>query len=404
MKNKRFTSIVAIILVLVMVFSLILVAIDALTPARAYVTQAEIDRLRDEKKDFERRKQEIQSEINAIEYTKLTEVAKKSVLDSRIIITGMEIDNIKDIIATYVVLIAEKEIDLYNALQQENEQLSKYKSRVRDMEENGVITYLEIIFDSAGFSDLLARIDFVGDIMKADETIYRNLIIARAKTEAVKADLEMTKEEMEAEHVSLSIKYAELEEQVEEANKIIQILESDLATAKALYEEEAAEAQRLQDEINKKQEELRAQEAAALALRVRGTGQLMWPVPSNGNVASQFGTRLHPVYGVYMTHFGIDIPADYGEKVIASDSGTVIVSEYNSSYGNYVVISHGDIPGTGYMTTLYAHLSSRSVSYGDTVTKGQTIGYIGSTGVSTGPHLHYEVSVNGERRDPEKYL
>ena len=397
MKNKRSTRIIAIVLVLLMLFSVIWAAIDALT-AKAYVTQEEIDKLREEKKEFERRKQEIQSEINTIEFEKKTEVAKKKVLDDRIILTGLEIDNFSATIELYEELIREKELEVIAAIDKEDEQFRKFKGRVRDMEENGVISYLEIIFDSTSFSDLLARLDFVGDIMQADEKTYNDLTIARDATSAAKDDLSLTKEEMEQEKALREEKRAELLDQLDVAGELISQLESTRETFYALYVEEAAEADRIQTEINKKVDELRRQEAAAAASKVRGTGQLMWPVPSSGLVTSEFGARLHPVYHVYTQHWGIDIAADYGKAVIASDTGTVITSEYNSSYGNYIVISHGS------MTTLYAHLSSRSVSVGSVVSKGQTIGYIGTTGVSTGPHLHFEVSIDGVKVDPLYYL
>ena len=401
MNNKRVARVIAILLAVLMAFSVIWVVIDALT-ASAYVTQEEIDKLREEKREYERRKQEVQSRINTIEFERSTEVAKKSVLDDRIMLTGMEIDNINDTIDLYIMLIAEKELEVEEAIERENDQLRRYKNRVRDMEENGVITYLEIIFDSTSFSDLLARLDFVGDIMQADEKVYNNLIKAKEETEAAEENLRQTVREMEHERTLLEDKFAELEEQVDAANALIQQLEDAREAERLLYESESEEIARVQREINAKVDELRRQEAAAAAAaasRVRGTGQLMWPAPSCGWVSSQFGVRLHPVYRVYRQHWGIDIPAGYGENVIASDSGTVLVSEYNSSYGNYIVIDHGNG-----MTTLYAHLSSRAVGVGAGVSKGQVIGYIGSTGVSTGAHLHFEVAIDGNRVDPERYL
>ena len=397
MRNRRVARVIAIILASLMLFSVVWAAIDSLT-AKAYVTQEEIDKLREEKKEYERRKLEIQSRINTIEFERKTEVAKKSVLDDRIMLTDMEIENIKATIEFYGTLIIEKEHEVVAAAGREEKQLQKYKYRVRDMEENGVITYLGIVFDSSSFSDLLARLDFVGDIMQADERIYKNLVAAREETSAAKDDLELTKQETEQEKGRLEDKLKELFTQIDEASALIKTIEDMREAESALYMEEAEEADRVQREINEKVDELRRQEAAAQAAKIRGTGQLMWPMPSSGVVTSEFGTRLHPVYGVFRKHLGIDIQADYGANIIASDSGSVIISEYNSSYGNYVVIDHGN----GF-TTLYAHMSSRAVGVGAAVGKGQIIGYVGTTGVSTGPHLHFEVSRNGEKVDPLKY-
>ena len=401
MKSRRVARVVAVVLAFILAFSLIYSAIATLT-AGAVPTQAEIDRLREEKREYERRKREIQSRINTIEFERMTEVAKKQVLDDRIMITGMEIDNILETIDNYVLLIAEKEVEVLIAQSLEEAQLQDFRERVRDMEENGVITYLELLFDSTGFSDMLARLDFISDIMSADERIYNRLIAARAATEAARDALKVTKEEMDEEWVLLVKKQEELEVQLEEASILIAAIQDSLEAENALYQEVADAEAAIQREINEKVEALRREEERrriAEANRVRGTGEFRWPVPSGGTITSGFGTRLHPVYRVYRTHYGIDIAAAFGATIVASDRGTVITSAYNSSYGNYVVISHGNG-----RSSLYAHMSTRRVSEGDVVQKGQVIGLIGSTGVSTGPHLHFEIAVNGVRVNPVPYL
>ncbi|MDR0491251.1 MAG: peptidoglycan DD-metalloendopeptidase family protein [Oscillospiraceae bacterium] len=398
MKRKKVFRIVALVLVLIMAFSFIYAAIDALT-AKAAVTQAQIDRLREQKKEYDKKRQEIQSRINTIEYEKMTEIAKKSVLDDRIMLTEQEIENINETIASYEVLIGEKEIEVFAAQGREDARLERYKQRVREMEENGVISYLEIIFDSSSFADLLSRIDFVGDIMSVDETLYQRLTVARNETIAAREDLEQTKIELEEEKANLLSKLDDLEVQLTEASALVEKIQASLEAEKDLYNQTLAEADKVQAEINKKVEELKRQQERASAASVKGTGSFTWPVPSNSTVTSGYGTRLHPVYKVYRQHTGVDIAASYGAKIVAADSGTVITSSYNSSYGNYVVVSHGNGK-----TTLYAHLSSRSVSSGQAVSKGQTVGLAGSTGVSTGPHLHFEVSVNGSRVNPLNYF
>jgi murein DD-endopeptidase MepM/ murein hydrolase activator NlpD len=152
-------------------------------------------------------------------------------------------------------------------------------------------------------------------------------------------------------------------------------------------------ASNIQAEINKKMEDLKKQMQTVV-----GTGNLIWPTPSCSKVSSPYGQRLHPIYHTYRMHSGIDISAKYGANIVAADSGVVIISEYSSSYGNYIVISHG----SG-VTTLYAHMSSRSKQVGDKVNQGDSIGKVGSTGASTGPHLHFEISVNGSRKNPLEY-
>ena len=405
MNNRRVARVVAIILALIMLISILYGAIGTLT-AKA-VTQSEIDKLRDEKKQVEQRKREIQARINTIEFEKLSEIAKKSVLDERILLTGQEIDNIRDTINLYSVLISEKEMEVIAAQSREDAQLALYRRRVRDLEENGIISYLEILFDSTSFTDLLARLDFVSDIMQADERTYYDLINARQETEAAKADLEQTKVEMEQEEVLLEEREEELLAQLDEADAIIQAMEDDADRERELYAEESAEADRMQREINSLVEKLRQEQEAAKIReqdKVRGTGDFAWPTPGYTTITSPFGTRMHPIYKEMRTHYGIDISAPHGARVIAADHGTVITSSYNSSYGNYIVISHGNNRLGNNVTTLYAHLSSRNVREGARVARGDTIGRVGSTGVSTGPHLHFEVSINGTRVNPQRYL
>jgi len=414
MNNKRFVRIVAIVLAFIMLLSVAMIAISALagSTASARVTQAQIDEKRAEKRELERRKREVQSRINTIEFERMAEISKKEVLDQRIMLTSLEIDNINSIIEYYDLLIREKEYEVFLAQGREDAQLDKYKNRVRNMEENGIITYLEIIFDSTSFSDMLARIDFVSDIMRADENAYSNLIAARNETEMAKAALELTRTEMEEEKEYLKEKEEELYEQLEEAYELIARMDEDIDSERQLQAHIDEQGDLVQREINALVAELARQQELERQRRLReqrsgssgsgggsvvGTGELMWP--TSGSISSRFGVRTHPVFGDLRQHNGIDISAPHGATVVAADAGTVITSTYNSSYGNYVVISHGNG-----RTTLYAHLSSRSVSSGTSVSKGQQVGLVGSTGISTGPHLHFEVSENGTRINPSLRL
>ena len=405
MINKRITRAGAFALSVIMIFSIVLVAITALadTTALAGVTQAQINKLREEKKSLENQKREVQAKIDAIAFERLSELAKKEVLDQQIALTELEISNVEQIIDQFNMLIREQEYEVVIAQNREDAQLERYRTRVRDMEENGIVTYLEIIFDSTSFADLLARIDFVNDIMRADETSYIVLQQARAETIEAKTVLEDTKAELDDEKLYLEIKNEELNEQLEAAYELIRQLEEDIEAEEELRDQFAAEEDRVQKEINAAVAELqRQQEAARLAAQrrsgssgggssgggwVSGTGDLMWP--TSGSISSNYGARGSG------WHQGIDISAPRGTTVVAADSGTVVTSTNAGAYGNYIVISHGNG-----MTTLYAHLTTRAVGVGESVSKGQYIGTVGSTGRSTGPHLHFEVSVNGSRVNP----
>lgn len=410
--SKRFIKIVAIVLAVIMLLSVGMIAVDLLFSDRASarVTQAQIDRLRAERREHERERREIQSRINSIEFERMEEFARKGVLDERISITVLEIENITDTIRYYETLIREKEYDVFLAQIREEEQLELYRNRVRSMEENGVITYLEIIFDSTSFADLLARIDFVADIMRADEQSFNALTMAREDTEAAKEALENTKNQLDIEKLELEEMEADLLTQLEEAEALIRRIDSDLEAERELRALVVAEEERVLREINSAVAELRRQQERERLARQRaqaaargptqtvvGTGQLLWP--ASGPVTSPFGMRFHPVHRVNRFHSGIDIAAPHGAPIIAADSGVVVTATWNSGYGNYIVIDHGNG-----MQTLYAHNSRNLVSPGQAVSRGQLIGRIGSTGVSTGPHLHFEVIINGTRVNPMLHL
>ena len=393
--TRRWSTRIAAVLI---AFSLALPFLNMIAgsaPALAVVTQSQIDKLKQQKKEYEAKKQEIQNQINSLEYQQATTLQKKEMLDNQIQLTQEQVDNITELIEQYDALIIEKTADLEAKQAAEDRAWSNYKANMRMMEENGPITYISVIFQASSFADMLARISDVGEIMRSEQALYTKLEIAKQATVEAKTALEQARADQESDRAELSAKEADLQTQRDEANALIDQLQKDIDIAEELYQQEKKEADAIQAEINKKVAELQKQQNGS----VKGTGSLTWPVPSSDRVTSKFGMRYHPIHKEYRMHYGIDIGAPQGVNIVAADSGTVITSRYSSSYGNYIVISHGNG-----MTTLYAHLSSRLVKEGAAVTKGQTVGKCGSTGDSTGPHLHFEVSLNGTRVDPLKYF
>ena len=248
--------------------------------AEARVTQAHIDKLREDRQSIQARMENVQAKIDALEFDMLSETVKKNVLEDRIILTGFEIENIVATIEEYNILITDKEHQITIAVRNEENYMQQYKERVRSMEENGIITYLEIIFDSTSFVDLLARIDFVTDIMRADERIHKNLVNARLDTMAAREDLVQTKESMEKEYILLESKEADLLNQVDELDIIITKLEDDLTAAGELHRQLSDDEKRMEQTINKRVEELRKQQQRdreraareAAAIRAWGSG------------------------------------------------------------------------------------------------------------------------------------
>ena len=385
--NKTIVRIIAVVLAFILVITILLSIISV--PARA-VTQSDIDELIAKEEEISQRKEEIRSKIDSYEYQQLAILEKVEMLDEQKFLTEEDIENIKQRIELYGTLIADKKQAVVEAQKAEEEQLAEYKHHVRVMEEAGPLTYLSVIFEAASFPDLLGRLDFIKQIMNEDERQYKKLTAAKESTAAAVGALEKVASDQQAEEKLLEEKEALLQSEIKEAQDMLKEIEGQIDSFQALYNEEEAARIELEQQIAELQEELERQQQSS----VQGSGRFVWPATSY-IVTSTFGTRLHPVYGYYLTHYGVDIGAGYGTEVYAADSGTVIASEYSSSYGYYIVIDHGN----GY-TTLYGHMSTLIADVGEGVAQGEVIGLIGSTGVSTGPHLHFEVRDYGVCVDP----
>ena len=406
MNRKTVRAVICVLLAVLMVVSLLAVFVPSSANA---VTQSEIDNLKQQQEALKQQQAQQQANIQSLRDQKADVLAQKEALDQQTALLMQEITNVEAQIELYNNLVAEKQVELEEAQAKEEEQAALFRTRVREIEENGRISYLVLLLDSKDVSDLLSRMDIVGEIIAYDKRLEAALIAAREQVEAAKAALEQTLAEQEAKKAELETQKAALEAQVAEAEQLIRNLEADIDAFTAAYAQIEAQKQQLQSQINSKVAELVAQEKAAqqaaqqqnqtynAAAAVGASGSMMWPATSHV-ISSPFGYRVHPISGVQKLHAGVDIAASYGSPVSAADGGTVILAGWNGGYGNCVVINHGNG-----LTTLYGHMSSIAVSVGQSVGKGQTIGYVGSTGASTGPHLHWEVAVNGVVTNPLNY-
>ena len=256
-------------------------------------------------------------------------------------------------------------------------------------------SFWSVLFEATSFSDLLSRLSDVQVVLDYDQRVLNELRTIKGEIEAKQLYQEGLKGEAEAAKKTLEQQKAELAEQRQEANELVKALEANVKENEDILKQIDEEEERIQKEILKKTEELAAQMNWGASV-----GGYIWPVTTSRRITSNYGGRNTGIPGASTNHKGVDIGGVYyTSKVLAAKDGIVITSKYVSSYGNYVVISHGS--GN---TTLYAHMSSRSVKEGDRVTQGQVIGVTGSTGISSGPHLHYEIVENGKRVDPKQYL
>ena len=367
---------------------------DAVVLPASAVTQAEINQMKEDAAALKKQRAELQKQLKAIQADKSKALDQKALLEQQINATQAEINNIAAQITQYDQLIAQKETELAATEEKERAQYELFCKRVREMEEQGEVSYWSILFSSDDFSDLLDNAMMVEEIMDYDNQVMNELIAIREQIEADKTALETARQEQKDAKAEQEAAKAELKSQQAQVDALIAEISGQESQVKA------AEA-KLQAAANAADAEIRAaeKELASQIANVPSESGFLWPLPGRYNLSSLYGSRKHPVTGKANNHTGIDVPAPSGTPIQACKSGVVTTSTYNNSYGNYVVVSHSD--GT---STLYAHMSRRNASTGQTVSQGQVIGYVGTTGSSTGNHLHLEIRVNGSRRDPINYF
>ena len=396
------------------------------------VTQHDVDVLAVERDRIRALKQSKQAEVERLMAEQADIRAQKQALDERNTYTQDQINLTRQEIELYNGMIADKQLEVEAAQAEVDRQLAHYRTRVRAMEENGGYNVLDLVLNTTNLGELLTNLSDISDIMTADRELEEALIAARVRHEQLKAEYEQTKASLEEKTEQLKLEVEELERQSEEAAQLIIDYESRIDLTEEEVAAYAAEEQQTQSELNDLFNQLEAQRAAEEAARraaaaaagtlnpsggssgaaeggstdsgesggaapaVVGTGSFGWPCPSCTYVTSRMGNRFHPIFSEWRYHSGMDIGASYGASVVASDSGTVCYCGEKGGYGNCIMIDHGN----GYYT-LYGHMSGYAVSYEQTVTKGQTIGYVGSSGWATGPHLHFEIRSGSTALDPE---
>ena len=388
-------------------------------PAGAFaVSQSEIDALRVKRDEIQARREEKQALVDELRDSAVGILVQKRALDERNMYTVQQIQLNNEELALYDQMIADKEREVLHAQELEQEQLERYRSRVRAMEENGSLNYLALILKANDLGEMLTAMDDVGEIMQRDRELEDEYIRARQNTEEVKAEYEAYRAEINGKQEVLRLEQEKLQAEIDEADELLLSLHEDYLNRQAeiaeIQEEENATNARLNALVAELEAE-RAAEAAAAAAAAQGgqsgggdggsqaavysTGYFIFPVASYSYISSRFGERIHPITGELKNHNGMDIAANSGTAVFAADGGKVVLAEWYGGYGNCIMIEHGN----GYKT-LYGHLSYIGVRNGQYVSQGDTIGQVGSTGNSTGPHLHFEVYANGNRIDPEQFF
>lgn len=392
-----------------------------------------LDSLKSQASQLNEQGSSLKNQLSGLQNEADSKLEEKAVLEQQISVLSAQIVNTQALIEEYDVQIADKQVELENAQQKADEYYQLFLARFRDLEEQGSVSYWSILFDAASFSDLLDRISFIADVVHYDNQIVDQLQAARQAVADAKADLEtnqaeqvQAKTDLESQQAELSTDEAAVDAAIAEINSKADVYQSQLdeikSQADALDEQIAAAQKEYEAQVaaekaaaekaaaEKAAAEKAAQEAANKnnnsssnsnsSSSSSGSGRIsmVWPCAST-RVTSGFGKRNSPTAGASTYHKGIDIGASTGTAIYAAASGTVTEAGYSSSRGNYVVIYHSNGVSTAYM-----HCSALYVSSGDKVSQGQTIAAVGSTGISTGPHLHFSVIEDGTYVNPRNYV
>jgi len=384
-KNKLFTRVLAIVALIAFLGVTIVASLPSGSVRAASV------------QDAQRKQKEATAKKEAAQDWQKKEIAKREELDKQISSVQAEIDKFQaeiDRKATAIKASQQKINTLTKDLQKQN---AGYNERAKRLIKKGNVSYTEIILRSKSIDDMLTRMSVVKRIAEYDSDKLEEIESSMTEVEKLKADLLAQKEEVVLLKAEQDSKKAELDGYRKQSQDIIDKLQKDIAA----FEKEYEVAKQLEAQARAEAERLRRQSDATLNLPANYTGgKFLWPSNTTHLVTSPYGYRIHPVTGKSRFHAGIDIGAAHGTSILAANDGVVIVAGYNSGgYGNYVVINHG-----GGYTTLYAHCSSLLVSVGQKVSRGQVIARCGSTGMSTGPHIHFEVQVNGTTTNPMQYF
>ena len=322
-------------------------------------------------------------------------LAEKNQLDAEVNLLISKIDLTTEFIAELEASIAEKDGEISDKQTAYEEKYALFKERLRVTHEEGQASYLEMLLGAESLADFLSRIDRIGAMLEYDNRIMRELKEEKSSLESIRTDFSTQKQKNEELLASLKKDKAELDQKVKQAASFINKYQNDAVMYKNMYEKALEEEEKLQEELQAYLEELQKK----LNSKYVG-GTFMWPVPLDyTRVSSEYGYRINPITGKNELHNGIDIPASYGTYIYASNAGKVTISSSHYSYGNYIMIDHG-----GGYATLYAHCSKLLVSVGTQVKKGQVIAYVGSTGYSTGNHLHFSLYENNKHTDPMKFF
>jgi murein DD-endopeptidase MepM/ murein hydrolase activator NlpD len=398
------------VLILAAALGILPVAAPGISPVTALAaTKKDVDDAKGKISSLEEEKKKAEAAIQELEGLKSNTETYVRQLDSQVDSLGQEVSRLEGDIAGKTQSIGETTEKLKEAEVTEQEQYESMKLRIKYMYENGDSSYLNLLLESRSVSELLNRAEYVSKISEYDREMLDQYVATKEGIAADKQKLEEEKEELEDLKSQTEAKQNAVELLLNEKSQELERVNAQIGekTAEAEAYEKDIKAQedairRIEEELRRQEEEARkAAEAAGKTYNTVSLGNInfIWPCPSSSRITSAFGSRTSPTEGASSNHKGIDIGASTGSNILAAADGTVSIATYSYSAGNYIMLNHG-----GGVTTVYMHCSSLLVSPGETVKKGQVIAKVGSTGYSTGPHLHFGIRYNGSYVNPSSYV
>lgn len=400
---KHFKKTLCIIVCLGIVFLLPPKPVEALTNDSIKEKEAEIEAAKQEVSKLKSNMTDVEALKKELEKSKSNLTAYVTQLDTQLTNIQNKIDEYKTLITEKTTEIEETTEELEAAVTKQEEQYEAMKARIKFMYECGDTLYMELLFSADNFVDLMNKADYIEalsayDRNQLDEYISTTELIALCKEEleVEKETLEEAKLAVEGEEAAVNTLISEKQTQLTSVNADISTKAAAIKEYEELIAQENEEIKALEKAVAEEKARLAAANAKA---RVYDGGMFSWPCPSYTKISDEYGYRTDPFLGTQKFHNGIDLAAPSGSAIYAAYDGDVIAAGYSSSMGNYIMIDHGDS-----LYTIYMHASALYVSKGQSVYKGQSIAAVGSTGRSTGNHLHFSVRLNGNYVSPWNYL
>jgi len=368
---------------------------DIDTVSAAKLTDSKVQSYEAQLAQIDEKMKNLKNQISTAKSETEKAMAEKARLDEEMNLLIQQIEVQRELIAELDASIVTKDGEIIAKQQEYDEKYALFKERLRVTHEEGQASYLEMLFSAKSMADFLSRVDRIGAMLEYDNKIMNDLKDEKASLESLRTDFSTQKGKLESTLDKMEKAEKELEQKAEKAASYINQYQNDQKKYASLYEKALEEEEKLTAQLEAYLEELQKQ----LNSKYVG-GTFMWPVPLDfTRVTSSYGWRTSPITGKPELHNGIDIPASYGTNIYAANAGKVTIATSHYSYGNYIMIDHG-----GGYATLYAHCSKLLVSVGQTVKKGDVIAKVGSTGYSTGNHLHFSLYEANKHTDPMKFF